>query len=85
MPAVVYLPFVALWGKYTPDTIINATFGALNVLLLMTLLSRFSRRFDLKLDTKKLIFLGVFWAAGTVHFYMSMMGSVWFVSQGMEQ
>jgi len=85
VPALVYMPFTALYGKDTPDSVISNSFGALNVLLLIILLCLFSKRYDIKLSNAGIIFLAVFWGLGTVHFYMSMMGSVWYISQIMAQ
>ena len=85
VPALVYIPFTALWGRNTPDTCIANSFGALNVLLLMIVLNLFSKRYSLKPGYAGIIFLSVFWALGTVHFYMSRTGSVWYISQVMAQ
>jgi len=85
VPALVYMPLTALCGKNTPDTFIVGCSGALNVFLLMILLNLFSKRYELKLGHKGIVFLAVFWGLGTVHFYMSMVGAVWYISQVMAQ
>jgi hypothetical protein len=85
VPAVVYIPFTLLFGRKTPDSLINTTLGALNVFLLMILLSLFSRKYRLQLSNTAIVFLAIFWGLGTVHFYMSMAGSVWYVGQVMAQ
>jgi len=85
VPAVVYMPFTWTLGRNTPDTAITNSFGALNILLLIILLEMFSKRYGLKTGCTGIIFLSVFWAVGTVHYYMSTMGTVWYVSQIMAQ
>jgi hypothetical protein len=85
VPALVYMPFTGIWGRNTPDTVIAGSFGALNVLLLIILLDLFSKRYGLKIGCGGIIFLSVFWALGTVHFYLSRIGNVWCVAQIMAQ
>ncbi|HDY87670.1 MAG TPA: hypothetical protein ENH82_06065 [bacterium] len=85
VPSLVYMPFTTLWGKRTPDTFIASCFGALNVYLLIVLLKLFSKRYELKLSQAGIVFLALFWGLGTVHFYMSMIGAVWYISQVMAQ
>jgi hypothetical protein len=85
VPAIVYLPFVAIFGTNTPDVLISGIFGAINVFLLIVFLKLFSKKFNVKLKESDVILLCLFWGLGTVHFYMSMVGSVWFISQIMAQ
>lgn len=85
VPAVVYLPFVAVLGTKTPDVLISSIFGVLNVFLVIVFLRRFSWKFDIKTGESEIILLALFWGLGTVHFYMSMVGSVWFIAQIMAQ
>jgi hypothetical protein len=85
VPALVYIPFSLAWGTNTPDDTIIAAIGAINSMLLIILLALFSRRFGLNLPDYVIALLAVFWAFGTVHFYVSMVGSVWFFSQVLAQ
>lgn len=85
MPAILYTPLVALFGNQLPDALINSLFGILNVWLIMKIVHQFSEKFQLKLQTKHLVWVGFFWGLGTVHFYMAMEGTVWFISQIMAQ
>jgi hypothetical protein len=85
VPALVYMPFVLVWGTQTPDHLIIAGQGALNALLVILLLFRFVRRYDLGLPRAGVAAVAVFWAFGTVHFYLSMRGSVWFYAQVLGQ
>ena len=85
VPAFVYMPLVCIFGLQTPDAFINGLFGTLNVFLLLVFIRRFSKRYQIIVSNKTLALLGLCWGLGTVHFYMSMQGSVWFVSQVMAQ
>jgi hypothetical protein len=81
VPALLYIPLVLIWGTNTPDHLIIAAQGAFNSLLLIILLFRFARRYDLGIGRGEGAALVLFWALGTVHFYLSMRGSVWFYAQ----
>ncbi len=85
VPALIYLPVVAVFGTNTYDVLISGIFGALNVFLLIILIKQLSVRFNLGIREAEIILLSLFWGLGTVHFYMSMVGSVWFISQIMAQ
>jgi hypothetical protein len=85
VPALVYVPIVLLFGSNIHDALVTATFGAINVALVILLLARLSDRFGLALRPWERLGLVVFWAFGTVHLYVSMLGSVWFVAQVMAQ
>jgi hypothetical protein len=85
MPAVVYTPLVALFGPQLPDAFINILFGLLNIWLFMRIVHHLNQQFNLNLHNPHLLWMGFFWGLGTVHFYMSMEGTVWFVSQIMAQ
>jgi hypothetical protein len=85
MPAVAMMPLVYWLKTGTHDHILVATLGSLNVALMLGLLSRLSRRYDIGLRPAELFSLGIFWAFGTVHYYLSTLGRVWYVSQIMAQ
>ncbi|MBP7793057.1 MAG: hypothetical protein KA120_08355 [Candidatus Goldbacteria bacterium] len=85
VPAIVYLPIVAAVGTNIPDVLISSIFGVINIFLLIIFLRLFSEKFDLKIKESDVILLCLFWGLGTVHFYMSMVGSVWFIAQIMAQ
>lgn len=86
VPAVILAPLVALFGVDLPDRLINAIIGSLNVFLFLLLFRNLRSRYSLDfLSTNVILALGTFWALGTVHFYMSLSGKVWFISQIMAQ
>ncbi len=82
-PALVMLPFVALWGYQFIDTFFTCVFGALNVVLIFLLLCRLSRSGDSPRTERQNLWLALFFGFGTVHFYMAIRGEVWFTAQTM--
>jgi hypothetical protein len=74
LPALVLLPFVAVFGLSTNGAAVAAVLGALNVALCWTMLSSVSARRDAA-------FLGtLFYGFGTVAWYAAMLGSTWFLA-----
>jgi hypothetical protein len=74
LPAIVLLPFVALWGMSTNAALICAVIGAINVSLCWRMLLRVTPRRDAAL-------LGtIFYGFGTVAWYAAMLGSTWFLA-----
>ncbi|MCX8092850.1 MAG: hypothetical protein N3E50_01630, partial [Candidatus Goldbacteria bacterium] len=85
VPAIIFLPFVAIVGTNISDILISSIFGAFNIFLIIILIRQLSLKFNLEIKDAEVILLSLFWGLGTVHFYMSMVGSVWFISQIMAQ
>jgi len=85
VPALVYMPLVKIWGRNTPDFLITAVMGSLNTVMVFFILVLLARRLNLKIAAYWYPLLSLFWAFGTVHFYLSMLGAVWFVAQVMGQ
>ncbi len=83
--AFVYIPFVLIWGTSTPDSLINSFLGAVNAFLIIILAGLFAKRFNIFIRERERVFIVLLWSFGTVHFYMSGLGSVWYVSQVMAQ
>jgi hypothetical protein len=74
LPAIVLLPFVAVWGLGTNGAAIAAVLGALNVVLCwVMLLGVTPRRSAALLGT-------LFYAFGTVAWYAAMLGTTWFLA-----
>jgi hypothetical protein len=74
-PALLLLPFVAVFGKTFSDIVFGVFIGALNVALMYSLLSSLVEK------TSTRIWLIVLFAFGTVHWWLASVGSVWFNSQ----
>jgi hypothetical protein len=74
LPAVVLLPFVAVFGLATNASLVATGIGALNVALCWRMLTRVTVRRDAA-------FLGtLFYGFGTVAWYAAMLGSTWFLA-----
>jgi hypothetical protein len=71
LPAVMLMPAVAIWGIDTSQTMFSAVIGALDVTFAWVLLGRLNVR------TGPRTWLTVFFAAGTVLWYESVLGSTW--------
>jgi hypothetical protein len=82
LPALLLLPWVAISGVAQVNTVLfGAIMGAANVGLAYLLLYALSRRGWTRLGLSDNIWLAALWGVGSVHWYMSTVGSVWFVSQ----
>ena len=74
LPAIVLLPFVAVWGLATNGAGVAAVLGAVNaVLCWVMLLNVTPRRSAALLGT-------LFYAFGTVAWYAAMLGTTWFLA-----
>ncbi|MFT3927220.1 MAG: hypothetical protein QM778_32035 [Myxococcales bacterium] len=78
VPALVLLPAVAIWDLATPDRLIWAILAGVAPALLFVLLERLSRRGDSPRGRRENLVLTGLFAFGTVFFYTSVQGSVWF-------
>jgi len=82
LPALLMLPWVALAGLPTVQTVLFcAIFGALNVTFVYALLQALSQRGWTKLSVTDNLWLTGLFGLGSVHWYMATLGSVWFVAQ----
>jgi len=82
LPALLLVPWVALMGVGTLNTVLFAAlFGALNVTLIFLLLTGLAQRQWSQLGRVDNLWLTLLFGLGSVHWYMSTIGSVWFVAQ----
>ncbi len=82
LPALLLLPWVAAQGVAAVNTVFFATMlGAANVALAYLLLAALAQRGLVGLGQGDRLWLTALWGIGSVHWYMSTLGSVWFVSQ----
>ena len=72
LPAIILLPFVAIWGVSTDEVRIANVVGAFNVILVWILLR--------KIGISKIprIFLTILFGFGTVHYSAAIIGTIWF-------
>ena len=74
LPAVVLLPFVAVWGLGTNGAAVAAVLGAVNVVLCWAMLLGVTPR-------RSAALLGtLFYGFGTVAWYAAMLGTTWFLA-----
>jgi hypothetical protein len=80
LPALLMMPFVAIWGMKFNDVIFTALVAAFNPVLLYWILRRLSA-IGLSLRTRgQDLWLVALFAFGTAHFSASVMGQVWFTA-----
>jgi hypothetical protein len=72
LPAVLLMPFVAIFGVAAEQDVIASILGGINVGLAWLMVSRLTPRRAAQ------ILATLFFAFGTVHWYAAMLGSTWF-------
>lgn len=82
LPALLLLPWVALAGDGQANTVLfGAIVGAANVALAFALLQALTWRGWSALDLVGNLWLTLLFGAGSVHWYMATLGTVWFLGQ----
>lgn len=79
-PAILLMPFVAIFGVNFSDVLFNIIIGSINVLLFSILLVELKKKNIISLDQIKHGLLVIFFAFGTVYLTMIPLGRVWFTS-----
>jgi hypothetical protein len=79
-PAVLMAPFVAIWGLTFNDVVFTALWAALNPVLLLLLLRDLRRRGLSKRSDVDDLWLVVMFGVGSVYYYCSVVGEVWFTA-----
>ncbi len=74
LPAVVLMPFVAVFGLATNAQLVGVALGAINVGLVWRMTTRLTERRAVA------VLATVFFAFGTVHWYAAMLSSTWFLA-----
>jgi hypothetical protein len=72
MPAIILMPFVAIWGLGFNQTLGSVVFGGLNVSLFYLLMRRLTQ------DSKIQIWMTLLFGFGTIHWYIASVGSAWY-------
>ena len=80
-PAILLMPFIAVFGIGFSDVFFTLVIGALNVLLVAYTFRVLDKNNLISIDADARGFLTVFFAFGTVHLLLSSLGIVWFTSQ----
>lgn len=80
MPAVILMPLVAIWGTDLRDALVWAIYAGLGPALLYVLLRDLSERGASKRSPRENLTLTALFAFGTVYFFVSVQGTVWFAA-----
>jgi hypothetical protein len=80
LPAVVMLPFVAIWGLQFNDVLFSVFWAAVNPVLLFLLLRDLSRRGYSKRTPIDDLWLTALFGVGSVYFYTACVGQVWYTA-----
>lgn len=82
LAAILMLPLVARFGTYGFSTVIfTITFASISVALVYMLLETLSRLGWTKLRTRDNLWLVILFGLGSIHWYMSIAGKVWYISR----
>jgi hypothetical protein len=79
-PALLLLPFVAVWGVGFNEVLLSVAVGALNVVLMHRLLRALAARGLSRLELRGQLWLTALFAAGTAHWYAAPTGTVSFLA-----
>jgi hypothetical protein len=79
-PAVLLLPFVALWGMNTNDVLFTVILAGLGPALVFLLLRRLVARGDSRRTVSDDLWLTAVLAIGSVYYYSSVLGQVWYTA-----
>ncbi|MBI2314894.1 hypothetical protein HYU93_02445 [Candidatus Daviesbacteria bacterium] len=74
MPAIILMPYVFLLGKGASQTLSSILLGSVNSVLVYLLIKR------LNYSVKTAILVAISFAFGTNHWYLSSVGSAWFLA-----
>jgi hypothetical protein len=81
VPAVLMMPFVAVFGTNFNDVLFSLPFAALNVLLMFLVLQMLVRENLSSFNVKENLWLTALFGFGTVHYCAAVRGEVWFSAQ----
>lgn len=72
MPAIMLLPQVAIFGLEANQTLASVILGSINVSIVFLIVRRITK------NTKLQIWMTLFFAFGTIHWYLASIGKAWF-------
>lgn len=81
MPAIVLMPFVALFGVRFSDVFFNVVIASANVAAIYAIFRAIDSKGLMQLDAGYRYLLTVFFALGTVQVILALFGKVWFTAQ----
>ncbi len=80
LPAIVMMPLVAIWGYDVNDTLVTLLFALASVLLFSLWIERLASRGVIATSPGDRLWLAALMAFGTVTWYCSIRGQVWFTA-----
>jgi len=80
LPALLMLPFVAIWKLAFNDVLFTALLAAVNPVLLFLLLQDLARRSLSRRSVADNLWLTVMFGLGSVYYYCSVVGQVWYTA-----
>jgi hypothetical protein len=80
-PAVLLMPFVAVMGLQLNDVLFTVVCAAASVALIYLVLERLREEGDSQRSARENALLALLFAFGTVNFYISIRGEVWFTAE----
>jgi hypothetical protein len=80
VPALVMTPPYLIWGYDVNDVILTILFGALNAVLIFLMLQQLAARGHSDRSTREQLWLTALFAFGTVVYFSSVRGEVWFTA-----
>lgn len=81
MPAIVMMPFVAIWGLHFRDVLFTIVASALNLGILYLLLEQVRASGFTKRSTRDNIVLALLFYFGSINVWLSVNGDMWFTAQ----
>lgn len=81
MPAVIMMPFIAIFGLGFSDVFFNVIIASLNIGVMAILLRSADRAGVIKVSPYHRGMLLLFLAVGTVHVLLTLLGEVWYTAQ----
>lgn len=79
-PALLFLPFVAIWGYAFNDVLFTVILAPLGPMLLFLVLRRLSQRGDSNRSESDDLWLTAMFGVGSVYYYASVLGQVWYTA-----
>lgn len=79
-PAIAMMPLFLIWGYDTNDVLFTILLAALNAVLLFLLFEHLRERGLSNRSTRENVFLTILFTFGTVNFFSSIRGEVWFTA-----
>lgn len=79
-PAIIFLPFVAIFGIAFNDVLLTVVLAALAPMLLYVVLRKLAARGDSQRTATEDLWLTAMFGFGTVYLYSSVIGSVWYTA-----